>query len=80
MSKFAIRLLTLAITASVTVAPAMAETAKKHHRHFHRAIVVSDPGPVWLAPGPSADCPSLAQPIECDPYGEYVDHKKLNGE
>jgi hypothetical protein len=48
MSKFAIRLLTLAITASVTVAPAMAETARKHHGHIHRTLVLGDPGQVWL--------------------------------
>ena len=52
MSKFAVRLLSLAITASVTVAPAMAETAKKHHSHIRRPLVASDPGQVWLPTGP----------------------------
>ena len=53
MSKFAILLLTLAITASVTVAPAMAETAKKHRSHIRGAFALSGPGQVWLAPVPS---------------------------
>ena len=79
MSKFAIRVLTLAITASVTVAPAVAETAKKHHRHIHRALVLSDPGQVWLAPAPSGpNCPGLARSIDCGtwpPYGEDPDRK-----
>jgi hypothetical protein len=84
MSKSAIRLLTLAITASVTVAPAMAETAKKHHRHhIHRALVLSDPGQVWLAGGPSGpNCPGLARTIDCKtwpPYGEDPDRKVGDG-
>ena len=82
MSKFAIRLLTLAITASVTVAPAMAETAKKH-RHLHRTVVLSDPGQVWLATGPSGpNCPGLARSIDCKawpPYGEDADRKADGG-
>ena len=82
MSKFAIRLLTLAITASVTVAPAMAETAKKH-RHLHRTVVHSDPGQVWLATSPSGpNCPGLARTIDCKtwpPYGEDPDRKVGDG-
>ena len=79
MSKFAIRLLTLAITASVTVAPAMAETAKKHRSHIRGAFALSDPGQVWLAPVPSGpNCPGLARSIDCrtwPPYGEDPDRK-----
>ena len=82
MSKFAIRLLTLAITASVTVAPAMAETAKKH-RHIHRSLVLSDPGRVWLATAPSGpNCPGLARSIDCKawpPYGDDADRKADGG-
>jgi hypothetical protein len=83
MSKFAIRLLTLAITASVTVAPAMAETAKKHHRHVHRALVLSDSSQVWLAIVPSdPNCPGLARSFDCKawpPYGEDPDRKAGDG-
>ena len=83
MSKFAIRLLTLAITVSVTVAPAMAETAKKHHRHIHRTLVVSDPGQVWLPTVPSGpNCPGLSRSIDCKawpPYGEDADRKADGG-
>ena len=79
MSKFAIRLLTLAIAASVMVAPAMAETAKKHHRHFHRTLVLSEPGQVLRANSPSGpNCPGLARTIDCKtwpPYGEDPDRK-----
>ena len=79
MSKFAILLLTLAITASVTVAPAMAETAKKHHRHIHRILVVSDPGQVWLPTVPSGpNCPGLSRSIDCrawPPYGDDPDRR-----
>jgi hypothetical protein len=78
MSKFAIQLLTLAITASVTVAPAMGDSAKKH-RHIHRSLVLSDPGQVWLVAGPSGpNCPGLARSIVCKtwpPYGEDPDRK-----
>jgi hypothetical protein len=38
-----------------------------------------DPDQVWLAPGPSANCPTLARSIDCDPNGEYIDRKKFNG-
>jgi hypothetical protein len=83
MSKFAIRLLTLAITASVTVAPAMAETARKHHGHIHRTLVLGDPGQVWLATSPSGpNCPGLARSIDCKawpPYGEDADRRNGDG-
>ena len=82
MSKIAIRLLTLALTASVTIAPAMAETAKKH-RHIHRAHVLSDPGRVWLVTGPSGPgCPGFARSIDCKawpPYGEDPDRIDVDG-
>ena len=84
MSKSAIRLLTLAITASVTVAPAMAETAKKHQRHIHRTVVLSDPGQVWLATTPSGpNCPGLARSIDCKawpPYGDDPDRRTGGGD
>ena len=83
MGKFAIRLLILAITASVTVAPAMAETAKRQHMHIHRALVLSDPGRVWLVTRPSGpNCPGLARTIDCKawpPYGEDPDRKEPDG-
>ena len=83
MGKFAIRLLILAITASVTVAPAMAETAKRQHMHIHRALVLSDPGQVWLVTGPSGpNCPGLARSIDCKTwpsYGEDLDRKEADG-
>ena len=83
MSKFAIRLLTLAVTASVTVAPAMTETAKKQHRHIHRTLVVSDPGQAWLATVPSGpNCPGLARSIDCKtwpPYGDDPDRLRAGG-
>jgi hypothetical protein len=83
MSTFAIRLLTLAIAASVTVAPAMAETAKKHHRHFHRGLVLGDPGQVWLAGGPSGpNCGGIARSIDCKawpPYGDDPDRREMDG-
>ena len=83
MSKFAIQLLTLAITAAVTVAPAMAETAKKQHMHIHRALVLSDPGQVWLAGGSSGpNCGGIARSIDCKawpPYGEDPDRKEPDG-
>ena len=83
MSKFAIRLLTFAAAASVVVAPATAETAKKHHRHIHRALVLSDPGQVRLANSPSGpNCPGLARTIDCKtwpPYGEDPDRKVGDG-
>ena len=82
MSKFAVRLLTLAMTASVIVAPAMADSAKKH-RHIHRTLVLSDPGQVWLGTGPSGpNCPGLARSIDCNawpPYGEDPDRKAVDG-
>jgi hypothetical protein len=82
MSKIAIRLLTLTITASVTVAPAMADSAKKH-RHIHRSLVLSDPGRVWLATAPSGpNCPGLARSIDCKawpPYGDDADRKADGG-
>jgi hypothetical protein len=87
MSKFAIRLLTLAITASVTVAPAMAEAAKKHQSHIRRAFALSGPGQVWLALVPSGvpsgpNCPGLARSIDCKtwpPYGEDPDRQRGGG-
>ena len=83
MSKFAIRLLTLAITASVAVAPAMAETAKMHHSHIRRAFALSGPGQVWLAPVPSGpNCPGLARSIDCKtwpPYGDDPDRQRAGG-
>jgi hypothetical protein len=83
MSTFAIRLLTLAIAASVTVAPAMAETAKKHHSHIHRAVVLSDPGQVWLAGGASGpNCAGIARSIDCKawpPYGDDPDRREMDG-
>ena len=82
MSKFAIQLLTLAIAASVMVAPAMAETAKKH-RHLHRTVVLSDPGQVWLATSPSGpNCPGLARSIDCKAwprYGDDPDRREMDG-
>jgi hypothetical protein len=76
MSKSAIRLLTLAIAASVTVAaPAKAYSAKKH-RHVQQSIVPSDPGQAWLPSGPN--CPGLARSIDCrtwPPYGDDPDRK-----
>jgi hypothetical protein len=79
MSKFAIRLLTFAIAASVAVAPAMAETAKKHHSHFRRAFALSGPGQVWLPTVPSGpNCPGLSRSIDCrawPPYGDDPDRR-----
>ena len=76
MSKTAIRLLTLAITASVTVAPAKADSAKKH-RHVQRSLVLSDPGQVRPVTGPV--CPGLARSIDCKawppPFDEDPDRK-----
>jgi hypothetical protein len=83
MSKLAIQLLTLAITVSATAAPAMADTAKKHHRHIHRALVLGDPGQVRFATAPSGpSCPGLARSIDCKtwpPYGEDPDRKVGDG-
>jgi hypothetical protein len=82
MSKFAIQFLALAIAASVTVAPAMANSAK-HHRHIHRALVLSDPGQVWLAGGPSGpNCGGIARSIDCKawpPYGDDPDRREMDG-
>ena len=83
MSKFAIRLLTLAITTSVmVVAPAKAESAKKH-RHIHRSLVLSEPGQVWRVTSPSGpNCPGIARGIDCKtwpPYGEDPDRKNGDG-
>ena len=83
MSKSAIRLLMVIITASVmVVAPAKADSAKKH-RHVHRSLVLSDPGRVWLVTSPSdPNCPGLARSIDCKmwpPYGEDPDRKDGDG-
>jgi hypothetical protein len=78
MSKSAIRLLTLATMASVmVVAPAKADSAKKH-RHVQRSVVLGYPGPSLVTMPSGPNCPGLARSIDCKtwpPYGEDPDRK-----
>ena len=80
MSKFAIRLLTLAMYATSLpvismIAPAQAETSnhiKKHSKNIQSSYGFSDPrsaGQAWPVTGPSSQagpvCPGIARSIDC---------------
>jgi hypothetical protein len=79
MSKFAIRLLTLAIYATAlvlvpTVTPAKAETSssrhlKKHKKKSHGFSVPRSAGLAWPVSRPSSQtgavCPGIARSFEC---------------
>jgi hypothetical protein len=81
MSKLAILFLTVAITASVTVAPAM---AAQKHRHVQRSVVLGYPGQTSLVTMPSGPvCPGLARSIDCKtwpPYGDDPDRRTGGGD
>jgi hypothetical protein len=75
MSKFAIRLLTLAIYATAlavvpTVTPAKAETSSsKKHKKRHGFSVPRSAGQAWPVSRPSSQtgavCPGIARSFEC---------------
>jgi len=71
MSKVAIQLLTLAITASVMAAPA---NAARKHRHTRPSVILGYPGQASLVAMPSGPvCPGLARAIDCRIFPPPID-------